>query len=619
MDEARFGEHMSIDPTNRLDVKNNENIPPYISFGRQLRDNLTKSAEIDGWPSTPENLTTPEDLFENAKAAVTERWALANGTILAAESEKWLGTIPDGEEFTTIKAILSDPELFEEKLRIKHFDVLEPLRKLNPEAWRTLLVASSERQLAEVVLLKRWIKDVPDVELGNVGLSREELLLFTDMAGIFGKFVDQVYIKQVELADAPGGSSETKLADADGSGFIYDPYISEDSDDIVLKTYSEVFPFEWGRLSQRFIDVARKTTGLLQDGKLPSTYGMLPYYLQRLGEVYGSDITSLDGMDEMWEELYKDGRNLSDSECPLMIIAQGSASVAGEAEKVDAELRLGIRTKKTHILDTKTKSLQGYSQAIVDANIITLQRNYDVADVIFNYQPFAFGPNLHGFTRGESTEGEILTHANAVEDVAAVSELPLLRKMIALAEIEPTDYLTAANIETALHEYGHEVIHTEDKKVKKRIGKSRDAIFLEELKGETVGMLVLKDALESGKEDFNPDTQLLAKVGTLFDYVANKAQDGESGSDYYYLGTILLERMLSRGVLVAEGGKYALTDGREGIGVLAGLGEEILELYTSDQTTPAKVKEYVKNIKKVSDTDHVKELISRLQSTGVSS
>lgn len=69
----RFGESFpqGADPKNRMDVlKNkNEDIPGYINFGLEIREQLKNQLENEGWPTLPraEDIVKTEDIFEIAK------------------------------------------------------------------------------------------------------------------------------------------------------------------------------------------------------------------------------------------------------------------------------------------------------------------------------------------------------------------------------------------------------------------------------------------------------------------------------------------------------------------------------------------------------------------------
>ena len=623
----RFGESFpqGADPKNRMDVlkinKEQENVPEYIKFGLEIRNALKAKVDKDGWPSLPdkEQINATEDIFETAKNEVNKTWEESIQTLINRKAEEWKNELKtDNPENKAAFDLLNNPEEFIKNFSLRQFGVLETLRTVNPEAWRTLVVASSERQLASITVMEHWLKNGNKENISvicdKIGLSPEELKLFVDTAAILGKYVDHAYVKQIELADSPGGSEETKLSEKDGAQYLYDIYKDSKSEDIDVKTYSDVFPFEWEKIQSRLELLSIRTKLASGQGKLPDSYNLFADYLEKVGQVYGSKSIEPEVLDKDWDDLYKMGKEIDNTNCPIMFIPQGCSSVSGEAGKVDVEIRLGLKTKETREQEKGFNNFTNIAQEIININRDSLAKDYKVPNVNLNYQPWAFGPNLYWVTRGESGEDQIVSHTNAVSEVAIANEMPLLKKFFN-DDVDSTKYSKAAVTETVLHETGHNVLDSEDKKRSKRIGKSTEAGILEELKAETVSMKILYEAYK--REDL-PDgvdlkTQLLAKLGTNLDYLKNKSdKKSGSGESYYICGATILSCLLEKGLIVKKVSNYEIVNPEACIKEIASIGDKVLSFYTSSETKPTDVKNYIKELRAKGQEPLIKDLMGML-------
>lgn len=614
--EPRFGEHFTPSPESRLDVlRSQENLPEYVKFGREIREKLSGLVETEGWPECPSDLKSIDSFFAVAREAVAKYWQTAAGESITQKCREFAEGISD----ETIKSLLLNSQKFEDQFKIYQFGTLEAIRKVNPEAWRSLVVAASERQLATLALLRHWAKeDLSPSEIKRLGLEPAELELFLDTAGILGKYIDHAYVKQIELADLPGGSSETKLGkeEREGAEYLYDIYRSPESDEIDIKTYSEVFPFEWPKIVSRMRALAQKAGRWVAEGKLPKEYAELPAYLEHLAELYGSEVTDPETLDKMWDGLYAHTAKLAESGCPLMIIAQGTPSVAGEADKVDVELRFGLRTPETKEAEATFSLFTEVAEGINEHYADKLKKPPAPAKVVLNIQPLAFGPNLYWATRGEASEERIVSHINAVADAARVSELPLLETLGILPEMSDEQKQKMMVMDTVLHEIGHTVMPEEDKAVTKRIGTSHAATILEEMKAEVVAMKLLWEAVKLRPDltDF-ARVQLLARLGSLVGYLAHKSdQAGSEGEPYYLCGVVEIDALLKSGAVQEREGRWVVAEVMKGIEILGKLGDEIIEkLYANTEAKPADVKAYIKELKDRGNDPSVRKFISALK------
>ncbi len=615
MANQKFGEGFpkQFNDENRLSPykEKQKEYPEYLQTALAAREALKASIETKGWPEKPE-ITSAEGFFQSAKDAVSDRWNSEVVELLGQRCEDWLSSIPDNEETQTIRQVLSDPSVLEEKLRIQQFGVLEGLRQYVPEAWKTLLLLSSERQMAAIATARIWSREMDETETKKLGMNKAELQIFLDLASIFGKYIDMAFVRQTELADLPGGSAATPLAGNKGAKFLYDlPRVHEGETSIDIKTYSDVFPFEWPRIVSRLQAVAENIRQQTDSNILPKEYKGLAKHLDIIAIAYGSESITPQEVYDLYNEIFTHTQQLSETSIPAMVIAQNCPSVAGDADKVDTEIRLGLRTPETRSMEQVAEEIVSRAQKIIDSFNDSLSEAKTVPRVILNIQPFAFGPNLFWMTRGESTRATILSHADAVKDVARVGEIPSLEKILS-SEINKEKYLEASVMATILHEVGHFVPPKSDEKVKRRVGTGAEQTFLEELKAWTVGTKLFTEGEPTEKVD-RPDA-LLGILGVHLDYLKNKSdREGSSGERYYLCGVAVVSTLLEEEVLQKQGSKYTITDPEKGLAAIAKIGDKILALYTADDATPEKSVDFVNDVKKKKEDPQFKELLQLLK------
>jgi len=607
----RFGENFEIDPMNRINpFEQTERLPAHAQFGKEIRRGLLGTIEKEGWPEAPHEPESAESFFDTVRETVAERWSEGAAELMQERARSWKEP--------------ADPHAVEEGLSIHQLGQFESFRE-NPEmqqAWYDLLAAASERQLAELSLARKWSKELPDAALEKFGVARVELELFIDAAAILGKYTDQAYVKQTEMADAPGGSEETSLGrnEVKGAEYIYDVPKdgSRKKDDVDLLAYREVFPFEFMGIDRGLRELARRAQAAIDGGALPERNRGLSEYLEQLADAYSSGETNaqdlearathLDALYEQWRALEAPMRKLLEQDCPIVVVYQGAPSVAGDAEKTDVELRFGIRTE-----GCKTTEQQ---LALPDARQAaeTIGKRYEsqlaekqtlIPLPLASAQPFAFGPNLHWRTRAEFGEASILFHLDAMKDSALLREKPLVARALA----NGADWNAESSFrDTIYHELAHAIVPSEDKNVMKRIGKGDAAGPLDELKAEVLGMAIAETLHGEGKlTDEDLEQALVAKIGVALDYLVNRGED----DDYAITGAGMLDRLLAEKVLIPEGEKYEITDAKKGIATLAAYGREIVEqFYVSDESTPEAVSTFIQSTKAKRNNKRVQRLLA---------
>ncbi len=589
----------------------------HMNIGQEVRDLLKQDGSEFGYGEINSTTNSIESFLSEANQRVTEAW---NRSVIPALAERW-SMIADvlesrGGVQADVIALFRDPKLLESKMRISQYGVMESLRGVLPDIWKELVVLSSERQLAAVVLAReRWygLSEEKRQEFARVmGLEQpKEVEVVLDCAAFLGKFIDHAYLKQIELADAPGGSSPTPLGGtSEGVRYLYD--VPEESRDGIVKknTFRDVFPHEFERFGISCQVLAKKIKRSVADNSLPQTYKELPDYLDFLAETYASAENDPEKIFKNYHDLVSRSRKLAlESKCPMMLIPQACDSVAGDAGKIDVELRLGVRTLESLKLEEKLNQFRALADEYLKSAAHDLVGEWDVPPLLVNYQPFAFGPNNYFRTRGEAGDEQILAHTNAVEDVALVKAFPALQKVFVGIPSEK-DFLAATLIDNTLHEFGHRLVPDTDEKVKERTGGNK---IIEELKADSGDMKIVEMALMAGNPPVNAEHQLMAKLGDVCDYLQNKSSEpGTGGERYYFDGVAIITRLFDKGIVrEVAGGKYEVTDHRAGVREVAALADEVLHLYRAGK--PEDFTALAGVIKAQSEDKRVRDFVAKLK------
>ena len=586
---------------------------PYMRLMYDIRLKLKQALSANEVPDYPQNVNNIDGLFVEAEKVVHENWSKYVSGLFDERREAWLSKIdPDNEEYKELREILADRETFEKKLRLYQMGPLEPLRSIFPEEWYKLLIASSERQLAQTSLINYWVKNSKGRLSEQLGMQEDELKLVIEMGGLLGKYFNTAFLKQTELADTAGGSSTTPMGDKTGVSRIYDVYKVE-GDDFEIKTYDEVFNFEWTKIVQHFKYFSEKTSKLLKEGRLPDSYKGMPKYLNILAETYGSQEKDPEKLQEKWDELDEACRELAESGCPLSILGQNVPGVAGEANKVDIELRIGYRDKKSESLEKKITDFKDNAQNILDSKKSALSEEFSIAKPTVNRQLFALGTNLVWETLAETRKEVTNVHYNTVAKEGAAMK-GIMDNLFAENKMDDKKYEDAMVIDTSLHEIGHGILPIEDENIAERIGITSESTILEELKAETASFLVLKNYIASGKE-VDIETQVMTKIAVLIGYILNaSSEEGGSNEMYYYTGVIILKELMDKGILQKKGNTYGVSDAPRAIDVIAEMGGKIIsEYYENKDSNPQNVSQNIGKLRELKSDPGIAELMKSVK------
>lgn len=607
----------TIDTRNRLDAKNpdregalTEN--PHMQAMHDIRSKLKLALhEIPDCPP----VASMDELFTEAEKVVHMNWQKHVSELLSQHREDWLKATEGNEELKELNDILSNDKIFEEKLRFFQLGPLEPLRTIAPEAWYQLLLASSERQLAQIVLLNHWVKKDPEKLPRSMGMTPEEVQLVLDMGNI-GKFVNMAFLKQTELADTTGGSeaSGTELGSALGGNRLYEVYEKETDEQPQVKTYGEMFKGEWGRLVGHMNRLSEKVKLLLEQGKIPASYKGLPAHLKKLAEVYGSDEKDPEKLTALWDEVDKSCRELGESGCPVSVIGQACAGVAGEANKADIEVRVGLKDRKAEAFE---KTMQGFhesAQGVLEPKEAALAKPVKIPVPQVNRQLFFFGTNMAWETPADTREEATNIHYNTITKEGMVMK-PVLDKVFPESQVSKEAYKKAFVLDTALHELGHGILSSDDTNMTERIGTTDEAGILEELKAETLSLHILRETMKKKKEAVDVKAQAMAKLAVIMDYLLNKSSEKGSASErYYYTGVAIVKDLLDKGILKETNGAYSVTDPVRMIDAIGDLGVNVLgSYYENNDSSPEAVTEWGEKLREMKSDPKVAAFLRTIQ------
>ncbi len=603
-------------------LTSNPDLPEYIIHAREIRKLLQDSVRKEGWPKIPADISSLEDLFAEARKQVVRAWDERVSPKLKDRFDQWADALEQTSCDESKVKLLRNSEEMNDKITIHQFGVLEGvMREFIPDAWRELVLIASEKQLAELTLARHWVQNLSEEEKQVVAKkfgfkNAFEIELALDSAAFLGKYIDQAFVKQIELADVPGGSSETPLAKKGGDAskkrgvnYLYDREDGEGRLDV--KTYGDVFPFESSGIASRLLILKEKTKKGLEEGRLGTEYEGLPEYLQKMSDAIISDEKEPAKIYKIWEDVSASFRQLMENGCPIMLMPQKSESVAGDANKVDWEIRFNFRTAKSKELE---KDLQPYRELAgeINRNIANYldDPSRPIPPIFVGQQFTASGPNTFWYTRGEAGEKSMVAHTNAVLDVARIGAFPSLQKIFGNDVIGQEAFEKATLFDNSLHELGHTVATKKDTEILRRVGNAK---VIEELKADSTALkLVLMRFQKDGLAGVDFRAQLYAKLGDVCDYLKNKSKDTGAGKPYYNDGVAIISRLLDKKILVKEGDYYRITDDLEAIEVVAGISDEIIELYTTG--TPEKVVEYLGGITKRGELEDIKAFIKQVKS-----
>lgn len=611
----------TLDSKNRLDAKNpnreglmEEN--PYMQTMYDIRSKLRLALENNEVPDCP-SVTSMDELLKESEKVVNTYWQKYASGVLEEHKTEWLKKIEGQEEYQELFDALSNSQGLEEQLSEFQISSLESLRSVAPEIWYELLLASSERQLAQVALLNYWLKQKKEELPKAVGMTPDEFKLVLDI-GNLAKYFNMAYLKQTELADTPEGSSATPLATVPGSKFLYEVFEQSEAEENPeteshkTKTFGEVFKPEWIKIVEHFKRLSVKTATLVEQGKIPASYAGLSEHFNLLAQVYGSEEKDPKKLIVLWNSVDKSTKELAEKGCPISIIGQAVPMVAGEANKVDVELRVGLRDKEAQAYEEMTHSFHKTAQSIVEPKAAALHEKIEIPFPVVSRHIYSLGTDINMQTMADTRTESTNLHYDTITRIQS-GLTPYVEKLFINDPLSEDDLSKAAVLGTSLHELAHGVLFLENEKVAERVGKSNEAWILEELKAETAGFLILRETMQK-KEGINIEAQVRAKMADIIDYASCSSEEGDSTERYYYAGLAMLKELLEQGAVQEKDGRYEIGDPKRVIDVIADMGTGLLsEFYENENCNPETVKDRIGELRKLKSDPKIVAFLEKMQ------
>lgn len=559
-----------------------------LQTGDKIRAELKKS-EI---PEAPTDTNSPAEFFTKVQETVAREWNARTEKRITKLQRKWIGSIETEGKYPKGVIEQTFPTLFDisrlnEAIQLQQLGNLEALSEISPAIWRDLLALAQEKSFAEIELARAWAK-----QIGN-----PEIEIATDIAVLTGKYANQAYFKQMELAATEGGTEKDEvLQDTEGAERLFGLPNGK------VQTYPETFPLEISRIAKRLEMVAAKTEQYLVEDQLPESYRSFPEYLRAYAAAYSSQEKDPQTLAKTWEALFTMRDNLIREGCPIILIPQRTAAVMGDANKIDFEMRIAFASSKD---DPLQQEFTEFSKAEAALNSqhkdILSEKELEPTEVSINYQTFGSGPNLFYLTPAE--EGEIIMHhRNTIESKVERNELQHFRKLFPAEQFDMEIQKRASSIEDGLHELGHNILpKTTNQTIVKRTGQGNEQAIIEELKAETAGIKVLQERYDNQVPEEIARRQFISKIGVQLDALANKPDDeGSFGGRYHWAAVKIIAELLDQDIIQeaadpAQG--YTITDPQKGLQTIAKIGDEVLTLYADTSTTPDTISSYYQSFK----------------------
>ncbi len=580
------------------EMSSKERLPGYWSSmywdrGNQLLDEKdrieqefgkVKSEPVFPQPNWDE-IHSVRDLFSQAKDQVDILWREEVGEDFFKLTDEWA----QGEGISEdVKNTLHDHDRVQTIFELNYYGALEDLNKINPQAWRTLLALSSEREAFYINTVRRWIRENLDnkglaEKFGEIGMNADEIRIMLDLSQINGKMFDLGYFRQAKGAENAGDPVKAGELVKYDKPTIVSPQRSDTYDRVYprgdgkLLSDAEVFTHEMKSIVFWFRTMAESIDEKLKTGVLPKDrdYNQLADRLRLLADAHELKGGNPEELAKKWEEVESNLVSLLETRCPIFVYHTREQGLGG-TRLIDVELRVNYRTNESRELEKGFPNLIEHVKELNTKNGLIL----DFPLFIITNQPSAYGPNTWWRTRGQEMKGKLnVTHPEPCEAVARKSELPLLRVMFPDKNIDEGEYIRAAFEETMGHEFAHLVAPADIELIKARIGSGNaDVKIVEELKAETVKMLLLD--LDTIKE---PQLELIAfaKLGVCLDALKNKSSTkGSDGERYYYPALAIIDKLLEKNLLTRkDDGTYEIGDFKEIIKEVGSLGQDLLDNY----------------------------------------
>jgi hypothetical protein len=581
-------------------------------FAREIRTRLAQSfSERPALaPVAPESL---EYLVQKSRSTVSERWRQTVSDLVRDEATKWAASL-GSDEYAHARSILANPDLLEQKLAIRQFSDLDALRQIHPDDWYSLVRASMERQQTETNLLYTWVRDMPDSDVTNLGLSRLELLIALEIATKTGPLINETYMQQMHIIDDPVLRGQFIFGDGDGSKYLYQKV--HDDGSIEKISYTDMFPDSWPQIVSNIWSLAYKTTMMVASGQLPPSYAALAGLLDQTAHAYGSRETDVTILKNTWLDLLTSSYDFIAAQCPVDLSVQFNSYLSSYDGNVDAEIRVGIETPKTKVLLDELLPYRDIARLYAKKYDETLAKPTVPVRIRIQNLLYGAGSNVYWRTQGEAADGTLVCYLDSTQDSANLMQRPIFEKVFGTmsGKEDMQQFFDLYTKTVVCHELGHTVLSSADAFIEKRTGAGTGGSMIEELKADVMAYTIAWERMrETG--NFSQSQQMLEMLVTYcLDYIVNRdSTDGYGTSMYAGGGAVILSALLDSGVLVKDGDRYRIIDEDRGFSVLKNISDDICRVYADPDTTPEKIEAWAKELGAARQNIKLAELLTLVQ------
>lgn len=559
-----------------------------LQFVATLQTNLHREL-LEKGKLAPEKIHSIENLLLTAQEVVTQTWQAKVSPILNEFLELWSENfIDDSLEESYFKKELTDHEFMEKQLETRNFIDLEGLRDINPAIWKILVGLSMMRQQEEMILLEQWVQKMPSENFNDLNISQNQLQIALLIANRIGPLINQTYLKQIDLGFTDGLPLQNPGSEEDGASSIYEVLLGQKR--VYTKIpYRKMFPETWPLIAAEYRKIAAKTLELCpEDGQ------EFADYLLEIVKFYESEETDFDKLKAYWQEIELLQKSLQNSDWPIGLTAAGHAAVGRSFNKDDANLVIGLKTKKTIELENKFGPYAEIAQKILYSH--DPKNSQQIKKALLYVLLAGMGSNPWWRNQGEA-DGQAFCFTNSVEALSTLGVSPTYQKLLneQMSEEEMQELLEIMIMSTALHEIGHTLFKLEDEETANRVGYYNSyAETIEEIKADTTGIRIF---WENEKEKgVTPKAQKYLKfiVGYCHEYIVSDSGDEETINAYRKMAEVMLARMIAAGGAMLKDEEYFILDAAKSFEAICELSKEVLDKYADKSMTAEKMGEYAK-------------------------
>ncbi len=529
----------------------------------------------------PQDINSPEELMEKAASSVSEIWQNEIKEIVGELAKFWAEELGNSEIEMYFKRMLNDTNNLEERIRFKYFSELEGIREINPMTWRSLVSISMLRQQQEMELLNRWVKNIPEEKFADWELDKKELEIALAIVTEIGPLINQTYLKQMQL----GFTEKFPEIKSEGSKELGAIYLYELADETKV-AYKNMFPETWPMIAKKFKEIAAKVTLMFPEkGKLFSEY------LIAISNAYELEENDFKINYDAWVEIEQIQKEISASDWRIDLLAGGEPYITKKVNKMDANLVVGLKTKKTKEMKIKC---DGYMQIANEILKGYSQMEDEILPGSVNMLLFAAGNGTFWRNQGEGGNGSV-SYINSIKEVNQLTILPIYQELFGDCNIDELAELSS--IATFNHESGHCFFSLSEEEVKRRVGFFEQYIeMIDEIKADTTGLRIF---WEKAKNQPNPEQarkMLQLVVAYCLEYVKTDIRKEGDIASHKELGSLILTALLESNSLIKDGDKYIIHDVASGFKAITDISDEMLKKFANPETTPEIMSNYADSI-----------------------